>query len=85
MTNWDAHDARATGLTPKAEAALIHRMAADRALDALRHGGKCLCCGCRVREWAAKRRLAKDYADTVAAGYVESDAEYAARLASGRP
>lgn len=85
MTNWDAHDARATGLTPKAEAALIRRMAADRALDALRHKGKCLCCGCRVREWAAKQRQAKNYADTMAAGYVESLGQYTARLASGRP
>lgn len=80
MTNWDAHDARTSELTPKEEAALIRRMAADRAMDALRHKARCRCCGCRVRQWAAKRRLAKDYAATVAAGYVETDEAFAARI-----
>lgn len=84
MTNWDAHDARAVALTPQDEAALIQRMAKDRAMDALRHKPSCRCCGCRVRQWADKRRLAKNYADTVAAGYIESDKAFAARI-GGRP
>lgn len=85
MTNWDAHDARAVGLTPKDEAALIQRMAKDRAMEALRHRAtSCWCCGCRVRQWAAKRQLAKDYAATLDAGYIESDKAFAARI-GGRP
>lgn len=80
MTNWDAHDARSSELSPREEAALIRRMAAERAMDALRHKPSCRCCGCRVRQWADRRRLARNYAATEDAGYIESDKAFAARI-----
>lgn len=64
MTNWDAHDARESGLSPRAEAALILRMAERRAEAARRHEGGCSCPGCRVRRIdATMRALRKIAAD----------------------
>lgn len=49
MTDWDAHDARTSGLTPRQEAALIRREAKKRARAGRSHAGGCLCAACRVR------------------------------------
>jgi hypothetical protein len=64
MTNWDAHDARTAGLSPREEAALIQRMAKHRSQAARRHKGGCPCPACRVRRidvnMQALRKLAAD-------------------------
>ncbi|MCX4778113.1 hypothetical protein [Streptomyces sp. NBC_01264] len=65
--NWDAHDARATGLTPKAEAALIQGMAKLRAQEARDHKAGCRCVACQVRRIDANMRaLRKQAADAKA-------------------
>jgi hypothetical protein len=64
MTNWDAHDARTDGLSPREEAALIQRMARYRSQSARRHKGGCPCPACHVRRidanMRALRKLAAD-------------------------
>lgn len=39
------------------EAALLRRVAADRAMDALRHDGGCRCVACRSRRQLFRRLL----------------------------
>ncbi|MFE2326077.1 hypothetical protein ACFXD5_19480 [Streptomyces sp. NPDC059385] len=60
--NWDAHDARTSGLSPKEEAALIRRMARQRARDGRAHGGGCLCPACHVRRIDANMRALRKLA-----------------------
>jgi hypothetical protein len=46
-------------MKPEAEAELIRRLAADRAMGSLRHKVDCPCDPCRIQRQAYRRRLAK--------------------------
>ncbi|MFI5985113.1 hypothetical protein ACIBEA_30130 [Streptomyces sp. NPDC051555] len=67
MTDWDAHDARTSRLTPRQEAALIRAVAKERARGCRTHVRGCACNACYVRRIdATLRALRKAAADAKA-------------------
>lgn len=55
---WPHEGMRTRLMKPEAEAALLHRLAQERALDALRHDDGCRCVACRSRRQVFRRLLA---------------------------